>query len=95
MSSVSVADNKTKAATEMPPELVNELRKMRRDPAEFQVLGVVHCRFCSEKKSIEIAHANSPSCGAWCPTHGFIYFDSVRVPPLGTVEQRRPRRRAA
>lgn len=70
--------------TPLPEDLVAELHKMRRNPANFSVAAQVKCKFCSEPKSayhVLNAKFGDRVVGSWCPVHGWLFFDSVALPP--------------
>lgn len=60
-----------------------ELIKMRRNPANFKIGTQVKCKFCSKPKSAyHLLNAKSDEeVGTWCPTHGWLTFNSVQYPP--------------
>ena len=65
-------------------DLGAELIKMRRNPEQFEVSGMVHCRFCGGKGkgAFQLIRAKSDkAAGTWCKTHGWLSFDSVAFPP--------------
>ena len=71
-------------AVAIPHDLIAELAKMRRNPEQFTVSGMGSCQFCGgkQKPAYQLSSAKSEStAGAWCPTHGWLYFDSVAYPP--------------
>lgn len=78
--------------TRLPNELEAELRKMRRNPADFSVLSMNKCKFCSKPKSAHHlinAKFGDQIVGSWCPVHGWLFFNSVELPPterLSVVE---------
>jgi hypothetical protein len=66
----------------MPSELTAELTKMRRNPALFAIDKAVRCKFCGKGQTgLALLHAESLNAGTWCPEHGWLYFDSVKIPP--------------
>lgn len=70
--------------TTLPSELGAELRKIRRNPADFSVSARVKCKFCSKPKTayhLINAKFGDRVVGSWCPTHGWLFFDSVELPP--------------
>lgn len=77
---------------EMPEPLKTELRRMRRRPEDFTVLRQGRCRLCCKKTALDLGHPKNPTnAGSWCPVHGWLSFDSVKVRPLG--EEAVPKRR--
>ena len=67
----------------LPDALVAELVKMRRNPADFTVSGLSKCKFCSKSKiayTLLNAKSGPIPVGAWCATHGWLFFESVRCP---------------
>ena len=77
----------------MPEELKKELKRMRRNPDEFTVLRKRGCRFCYQKKNaFDLGHPKNPlNAGSWCLIHGWLFFDSVKIRPIG--EEYVPRKR--
>lgn len=77
----------------IPDALAQELVVMRRDPSEFVFLRVSKCRLCRDKTgAIDIGHPLNPAnAGSWCPVHGWLAFDSVKIRPKG--EEYVPKRR--
>ena len=68
----------------LPGELEAELRKMRRNPANYSVVSLHKCRFCTKPKSAHHlinAKFGNRIVGSWCPEHGWLFFDSVALPP--------------
>lgn len=68
----------------MPSELRAELDRMRRNPEQFHVSAAITCSLCGgkEKRALQLLGEKSEFvAGAWCPTHGWLYFDSVIYPP--------------
>lgn len=68
----------------LPPALEAELVKMRQNPANFTITERVKCKFCTEKKSAyHLINAKSGDrvVGSWCAVHGWLFFDSVGIPP--------------
>lgn len=95
----------------LPDGLEAELRKMRRNPASYSVVSLHKCKFCTKPKSAHHlinAKFGDRIVGSWCPEHGWLFFDSVSLPPTerltpAEIEDRRlteqrkrgPRQRAA
>lgn len=80
----------------MPEELTQELRRMRRDPEEFTVLRALHCSFCTKTTAVTLGHPMNPvKAGTWCPTHGWLFFDSVKITPIGEQLPKRKKLRKA
>lgn len=81
----------------MPEELRSEIQRMRRDPSELFVLRRGHCKWCNKKNAIDLGHARNPSnVGSWCEAgHGWLHFDSVKVPPAYAVGATRKLKKAA
>lgn len=88
----------------IPDTLRRELTTMRRNPEGYSVVRMVKCSLgCGKAKAYSLAHADSASAGTWCPMHGWLFFDSVALPPTerltaSEVEENRlaeQRRRAA
>ena len=70
----------------IPAALDAELIRMRRDPHEFTVLSMVHCKFCAPKtkSAYELGHPlSTKGAGTWCLTHGWLYFESSKIRPRG------------
>lgn len=67
----------------MPERLSADLVIMRRDPAEFTVRSEAKCKFCYKRNSFDLLHPSSPAAGTWCPEHGWLHFDSVKIRPNG------------
>lgn len=67
----------------MPDNLFTELTKMRRNPERFAISDMGSCRFCGgkQKRAYQLSGEKSESAGAWCPVHGWLFFDSVAYPP--------------
>lgn len=68
----------------LPGELGAELRKMRRNPAEYSVFSLHKCRFCTKLKTAHHlinAKFGNRIVGSWCSEHGWLFFDSVALPP--------------
>jgi len=63
--------------------VIQELIKMRRNPALFSAGGLIQCKFCGKPKTaLALLHASfQDSVGSWCADHGWLYFDSVKLPP--------------
>ena len=65
-------------------ELESELRKMRRNSADFLVSARTKCKFCTKPKSgyhLINAKFRDRVVGSWCAEHGWLFFDSVALPP--------------
>lgn len=55
---------------------------MRRSPDGYSVVKMVKCSLgCGKGKAYSLTHADSEHAGTWCPTHGWLTFDSVALPP--------------
>jgi hypothetical protein len=70
--------------TPIPKALSDEIAKMRRNASNYHVSGMGSCTFCGtkEKHACQVKTAASEFVvGAWCPTHGWLHFDSVAYPP--------------
>jgi hypothetical protein len=81
---------------ELPELLKAEIRKMRRNPEDFIVLRQGRCRLCWKKNALDLGHPQNPTnAGSWCPVHGWLNFDSVKIRPIGEEVQTKRRRRAA
>lgn len=68
----------------LPVQLEAELRKMRRNPTDFSISARTRCKLCSEPKSayhLINAKFGDRVVGSWCPEHGWLFFDSVELPP--------------
>ncbi len=65
------------------PALTAELARMRRNPTEFAVLSSnAKCKLCYKKTAVDLGHPLNPAnAGCWCPVHGWLFFDSVAIPP--------------
>lgn len=72
-------------AQQMPSGLVAELALMRRNPAEFSLVGKTACYLaCDKTKGARSAFTISCAgglAGAWCSVHGWLWFDSTALPP--------------
>lgn len=78
---------------ELPSELAKQIQVMRRNPAEFSVVRKVQCKFgCGKQSAFALTHPDSKDVGSWCPTHGWLSFDSATVRPIG--EEYTPTKRA-
>jgi len=77
------AINATQASVTMPADLSADLLKMRRDPTQFQVKDNAKCKFCYKRNSFDLEHELNPVAGSWCPIHGWLHFDSVKIRPIG------------
>ena len=84
---MSDTDNKLKTSPlkPVPQELVSQLRIMRRNPDDFWVVKRIGCMLGSDRKgarsAYQIAHPSLDDAGTWCPEHGWIRFNSVKLPP--------------
>jgi hypothetical protein len=68
--------------TLLPERLIHELKRMRRKPNDFIVKGHVKCGLgCGKKAAYSLTHPESTKAGTWCLVHGWIFFDSVGLPP--------------
>jgi hypothetical protein len=90
-----LGDQKTPLHTHTPQELVSELCRMRRNPDEFyfkrRVMCSLGCDHKGEKSAYQIGHANCDDAGSWCATHGWLSFESARLPPnQGQIITKRP-----
>jgi hypothetical protein len=66
----------------IPDALHAELARMRRAPDGFSVVRMVKCSMgCGKAKAYSLTHADSVNAGTWCAVHGWLYFDSVALPP--------------
>jgi hypothetical protein len=68
----------------MPDNLLAELIKMRQNPEHFSVISMGNCGFCGggTKRAYQLSSEQSKTvAGSWCPTHGWLHFDSVGYPP--------------
>lgn len=66
----------------IPIALSAELTAMRRNPDGYSVVRMVKCGLgCGKGKAYSLTHADSENAGTWCPTHGWLFFDSVALPP--------------
>jgi len=36
---------------------------------------------CGKSKAYSLTHADSATAGTWCVVHGWLFFDSVTLPP--------------
>ena len=69
-------------AASIPEELVSELRRMKRDPAAFALGGRVKCGLgCVKAAAYHLTHPKSRKAGTWCAVHGWLFLDSVNLPP--------------
>lgn len=83
--------------TSLPDELAAELRKTRRNMADFSVASLHKCKFCTKAKTayhLINAKFRDRVVGSWCATHGWLFFDSVALPPSerltpSEIEERR------
>ena len=66
----------------IPDALRRELATMRRNPDGYSVVRMVKCSLgCGKGKAYSLTHADSENAGTWCPIHGWLFFDSVVLPP--------------
>jgi hypothetical protein len=66
----------------IPDALQRELTIMRRNPDGYSVAGMVSCKMgCGKGKAYSLTHTDSESAGSWCSVHGWLFFDSVALPP--------------
>jgi hypothetical protein len=66
----------------IPDALQRELTTMRRNPDGFKVTRMVKCGLgCGKGQAYSLTHADSETAGSWCPRHGWLFFDSVALPP--------------
>lgn len=66
----------------IPDALRRELATMRRNPEGYSVAKMVKCSLgCGKGKAYSLTHADSANAGTWCPSHGWLFFDSVALPP--------------
>ena len=79
---------KTSYKSSMPQQLISELTVMRRNLADFVLGPMANCRFEASgedgkrtKDAYQLAAKSGELVGAWCPIHGWLWFDSVRYPP--------------
>lgn len=73
--------------------LRKEIAAMRRTPDEFRILRESHCKFCGKRNALDLGHPNNPTnAGSWCPQHGWLRFDSPKIPPISVAA---PRKRKA
>jgi hypothetical protein len=69
-------------AASIPEEIVSELRRMRRDPAEYKLSGRVQCGLgCGKGAGYHLTHPKSTNAGTWCAVHGWLFLDSGNLPP--------------
>lgn len=74
----------TLSTVALPDPLIEQISVMRRNPAEFTFLAIARCKLCYKKNAVEIGHPLNPNgAGTWCPFHGFLAFDSVKIRPIG------------
>jgi hypothetical protein len=78
----------------MPEQLRAELQRMKRDPREFAVLRKMTCKFCGTRTAFELGHAATDNAGSFCPVHGWVYFNSVKIPPVDQRHARKVKRAA-
>ena len=71
----------------MPEQLRAELRRMRRNPDEFTVIGKTSCKFCGgARTALALSHPAVKNAGTYCPGsnqsmgHGWIHFASPQLP---------------
>lgn len=95
-------DVKTPLQGNVPQELISEIQTMRRNPTDFYFRRKASCSLGCDRKgersSYQIGHADASEAGTWCPTHGWLTFDSVALPPTERllpweIEERRLARR--
>lgn len=67
----------------LPTELVQQLVVMRRNPSEFTFLAMSRCKLCYKKCAVDIGHPLAATAGTWCPVHGWLYFASNTIRPVG------------
>ena len=69
----------------VPRELISQIVTMRRNPDHFylrrQASCSLGCDHKGERSSYQLGHVDSAEAGTWCPTHGWLSFDSVAIPP--------------
>lgn len=63
--------------------LRTDILTMRRNPDEFTVTDGAKCKFCYKRVAFDLAHELNPTAGSWCPIHGWLHFDSVKIRPIG------------
>lgn len=79
----------------IPDALQRELTTMRRGFERYSVTKMISCKLgCGKSKAYSLTHADSENAGSWCATHGWLFFDSVSLPPTerlsdGEREERR------
>jgi hypothetical protein len=77
--------------TSLPVKLTDELRRMRREPSAFTVNGRVKCGLgCGKGAAYSLTHPQVANAGTWCAVHGWIFFDSERLPPTRPTLKRTP-----
>ena len=64
----------------IPGPLADELRFMRRKPEDFSVTKRTKCKFgCGPDAAYTLWHPQSEGAGTWCPIHGWLFFDSIKL----------------
>lgn len=85
--------------TVMPESLRAQLTRMRRSPEDFVVLRKSRCRFCGvkNKNGVALGHPKNPTnAGTFCVSdHGWLHFDSVKIPPVSRPQIANREQRAA
>lgn len=69
---------------QLPEALLTEIVTMRRNPRNFRVTGMVTCSLAPaicKKSAFRLTHPDAANAGSWCPVHGWLFFDSVALPP--------------
>lgn len=68
----------------LPDRMIQSIIVMRRNPEEFTFLRMSRCKFCYKTVAYDIGHPLNPTnAGSWCPTHGWLAFDSPKIRPIG------------
>jgi hypothetical protein len=76
---------KTPLQDSVPQELISQIQVMRRNPTDFYFRRNASCSLGCDRKgersAYQIGHPDALEAGTWCPTHGWLTFDSVALPP--------------
>jgi len=69
----------------VPPELVSQIETMRRNPTDFYFRRRSSCSLGCDRKgertAYQIGHKDVEEAGTWCPTHGWLSFESALILP--------------
>lgn len=69
----------------VPQELTSEIERMRRNPADFWLRGRAACSLGCDRKgqrsAYQLGYKEITEAGTWCPTHGWLTFNSADILP--------------